>query len=164
MNDELERFTGYLQRVWMTLAGVSALFPLSNVFLRTIPVARWTEGGFGYFPPALVSSIATLACLFTIYWLFSHRKQISVSRPANTTDNGAIQSFVFGILLLLVYLAGHYAVRNDFYFRVLAWESGDLKWIIGDLLLLAAYTGFFVCVTRAFVVLALREFMAATDR
>lgn len=45
------------------------------------------------------------------------------------------------------------------HFRVFGWESDDLRWLAGDVALLAAYVGFFAFVTRAFVVLGLREYL-----
>jgi hypothetical protein len=59
----------------------------------------------------------------------------------------------------MVYLAGHYAISNDFYFRILGWESDDLRRIAGDLVLVIAYGGFFASVTRAFLALGLREYL-----
>jgi len=38
--DELRHFIEFLRNVWAALAGVSVLFPLSNAFSQTIPVAK----------------------------------------------------------------------------------------------------------------------------
>ena len=49
----------------------------------------------------------------------------------------------------------------SFYFRVLGWESDDLRRIAGDLVLLITYSSFFALVTQAFLVLGLREYLRA---
>jgi hypothetical protein len=54
---------------------------------------------------------------------------------------------------------GHYAISHDFYFNVLGWKSEDIRRMAGDLILLIAYVSFFVCVTRAFLALGLREYL-----
>jgi len=74
----------------------------------------------------------------------------------------AVRSFVAGVAALMVYLLGHYAISHDFYFLVLGWESDDLRRIAGDLVLVLAYGGFFVFVTRAFLALGLREYLRST--
>jgi hypothetical protein len=71
----------------------------------------------------------------------------------------AVRSVAFGAVALIMYLAGHYMISNDFYFRILGWESDDLRRTAGDLVLVIAYSGFFVYVTRAFLLLGLREYL-----
>jgi hypothetical protein len=156
--DELKHFLEFLQNLWATLAGVSVLFPLSTALSRTIPVAKWSDGGFGYFSPAIVAGTASLVCVFVTIWTFGQREQ---NRRDGQFDPGkrALRLFGLGIVSLVVYLAGHYSVTHDFYFRVLGWETDDLRWLVGDVVLLIAYVGFFACVTRAFVVLGLREYL-----
>ena len=55
--DELKQFTKFLQSLWATLAGISVLFPLSNVLAKVIPLARWPEGGFAFLSPTLVTAL-----------------------------------------------------------------------------------------------------------
>jgi len=162
--DELRHFMEFLRNVWAALAGVSVLFPLSNAFSQIIPVARWSEGGFAYFSPAIVSGAATLTCIFVIFWTFGQREHNGeTNRTGSNAAKTAVRSFTVGIVSLVLYLVGHYSVSHDFYFRVLGWESDDLRWLAGDVALLAAYVGFFAFVTRAFVVLGLREYLRPTD-
>jgi len=72
-----------------------------------------------------------------------------------------MRSFALGAVALMVYLAGHYTISHDFYFRIFNWESDDLRRIVGDVVLIIAYGGFFVFMTRAFLALGLREYLRA---
>jgi hypothetical protein len=156
---EFKEFVEFLQHLWAILAGVSVLFPLSNTLVRIIPLAQWSDGGFAYLSPHLVSGVATLACLFVVLWTFGQRDKLRAPRAWSSLPQQAVRSFALGAVALMVYLAGHYAISNDFYFRILGWESDDLRRIAGDLVLVIAYGGFFASVTRAFLALGLREYL-----
>jgi hypothetical protein len=156
--DELKKFIGFLQNLWAILAGVSILFPLSNVLAQIIPLAQWGEGGLTYLSPQLVTVISTVACLFVILWTFGQRDQFARQRKRRSTQKQAGLSFAFGVMALIIYLVVHYAVMNDFYFIVLEWESGDLRRVLGDIVLLLAYSAFFVLITRAFMLLGMMEY------
>ena len=156
---ELREFVEFLQHLWAILAGVSVLFPLSNSFVRIIPVAQWREGGFVYLSPALVSGCATLVCLFIVLWTFGQRSEMREFRAWSSLPTKAVRSFALGATALTVYLAGHYAISHDFYFSVLGWQSDDLRRMAGDIVLAVAYVGFFGYVTRAFLALGLREYL-----
>jgi hypothetical protein len=156
---ELKEFVEFLQHLWAVLAGMSVLFPLSNTLVKVVPLAQWSDGGFVYLSPPLVSGFATLACLFVVLWTFGQRDKLRASRAWSALPRQALRSFALGAVALMVYLAGHYAISHDFYFRSLGWESDDLRRIAGDLVLVIAYAGFFAFVTRAFVALGLREYL-----
>ena len=156
---EFKQFLEFLQSLWAMLAGVSVVFPLSNTLVQIIPLAQWTDGGFAYLSPPVVTGVTTLACLFIILWTFGKREEMRSHRTWDSLPRQAGRSFVLGIAGLAVYLVGHYTVKEDFYFRVLGWGSDDLRRIGGDLVLLMAYGGFFALVTRAFLLLGLREYL-----
>jgi hypothetical protein len=157
--EEFKDFIKFLQHLWAILAGVSVLFPLSNTLAGIIPLAQWSDGGFAYLSPAIVSGCATLACLFTVLWIFGQREDLRLPRAWSSLPQRALRSVVVGAVALIVYLTGHYSISNDFYFRILGWGSDDLRRIAGDLVLATSYAGFFVCVTRAFLLLGLREYL-----
>jgi len=157
--DELKQFIDFLQSLWAALAGVSVLFPLSNTLTQVLPLARWPDGGFTYFSPPVVTGLTTLVSLFVILRAFGKREEIREQRAWDALPRQASRSFVLGVVALLAYLAGHSLIANDFYFSVLGWESDDMRRIVGDLVLLSAYVGFFALVTRAFILLGLREFL-----
>lgn len=157
--EELRRFIEFLQNLWASLAGVSVLFPLSNTFAQVIPLGKWTDGGFAYLSPTVVTALSTLVCLFVVFWSFTRRECMQRRGPWQTLPRQAVWLFGIGVGSLIVYLGGHYAITHDFYFAVLGWESEDLRRLFGDLVLLIAYGTFFACVTRAFVALGLREYL-----
>lgn len=123
-------------------------------------MGKWTDGGFAYLSPTLVTALTTLVCLFVVFWTFTTREQIQQRGPWTTLPKQAVWLFGAGVGALNIYnLGGHYAITHDFYFAVLWWESDDLRRIFGDLVLLIAYSSFFTCVTRAFLELGLREYL-----
>jgi hypothetical protein len=159
--DELKQFTKFLQSLWATLAGISVLFPLSNVLAKVIPLAQYPEGGFAYFNPTLVTAISTVTCLFIILWTFGSRQQFANAKRRRLIKRESALSFVVGGIGLIVYLIGHYAVTQDFYYIVFNWASTDMRRLFGDLLLLIAYCVFFAFMTRAFMLLGMLEYYGA---
>jgi hypothetical protein len=158
---EFKDFIEFLQHLWAALAGISVLFPLSNTLTGIIPLAQWSDGGFSYLSPPLVSGVATLASLFIVLWEFGRREALRTPRAWGALPRQAARSFALGVVALQVYLAGHFAISHDFYFQILGWESDDLRRMTGDFVLLIAYSGFFVFMTRAFLALGLREYLRA---
>lgn len=157
--EELKEFINFLQNLWSALAGVSVLFPLSNTIARVIPLGKWPEGGFVYLPPVLVTTLTTLVCVFAVFLTFTKREQFQQDKSNGSLPRQAMWLFGTGVGALLVYMGGHYAISNDFYFKVPGWESDDFRRFIGDVVLLTAYGTFFTCITLAFVGLGLREFL-----
>ena len=150
---EFKDFLLFLQNLWTALAGISVLFPLSNALAKISPLAQWPEGGLTYFPPPLLSIVSSLSCLFLLLWLFGHRYQLG-RRKAQTQKKAGL-SFAVGLIALIVYLTLYLAIANDFYFDVLNWESDDLRRVLGDIVLLLAYSAFFVLMTQAFMLLGM---------
>lgn len=119
---------------------------------------KWEEGGLAYLAPQLVTVVTTLACLFVLLWTFGQRRQLA--RQARTRlYRQAWGLFAVGLAALVLYVVLHAAVKAGFYYRVLGWESDDLRWILGDVVLLVTYAAFFAMLTRAFVLLGLVEFL-----
>lgn len=162
--DELKQFTKFLQSLWGTLAGISVLFPLSNVLTKVIPLAQWPEGGFVYFNPTLVTAISTVTCLFIIIWTFGRRLQFANAKRRRLIRRESALSFVVGGIGLSVYLIGHYAVVQNFYYIVFNWVTGDPQRVFGDLLLLIAYCVFFAFMTRACMLLGMLEYYGSKRR
>ena len=162
--DELKQFAKFLQSLWAALAGISVLFPLSNVLAKVIPLAQWPEGGFAFFNPTLVTAISTVTCLFIILWTFGRRQQFASAKRRRSVRRESALSFVVGGIGLIVYLIGHYAVTQDFYYKVFNWVTGDPQRVFGDLLLLIAYCVFFAFMTRAFMLLGMLEYYGSKRR
>jgi hypothetical protein len=69
-----------LQHLWVVVAAVSVLFPLPKLMARFIPLASWGDGGLIYLSPALVTGLATRACLFVVPWMFGRRGELRTRR------------------------------------------------------------------------------------
>jgi hypothetical protein len=67
-------------------------------------------------------------------------------------------SFLAGLIALIIYLTVQFAVANDFYWNVLGLESDNFWRVLGDIVLLLAYSAFFVLMTRAFMLLGMLEY------
>lgn len=162
--DELKQFTKFLQSLWGILAGISVLFPLSNVLTKVIPLAQWPEGGFVYFNPTLVTAISTVTCLFIMIWTFGRRLQFANAKRRRLINRESALSFLAGGIGLSVYLIGHYAVVQNFYYTVFNWVTGDPQRVFGDLLLLIAYCVFFAFMTRALMLLGMLGYYGSNRR
>jgi len=158
---ELKEFLTFLRKLWALLAGVSVLFPLSNALVRVIPLAQWDQGGLAYLSPRLVTVLSTLACLFVVLRTFATRRELGAQLTGRTFQKRATRRFVLGLVAVGIYLAGYYAIAGGLYYDVLGWESDDLRRIVGDFVLLIAYTGFFGFMTSAFMLIGLSEYLGA---
>jgi len=157
----LREFIAFLQSLWGILAGISVFFPLSNVLVKVIPVGEWyEEGGFGYFSYELVTTIASLITLFIVLCTFGqrHNYEFKAQNEIRLIQKQAWLSFAVGLLVLVIYLIATFAIMNDFYYKVLGWQSDDFRWLLGDVFLLFFYSTFFAMMTRAFMLLGMIEF------
>ncbi len=153
--EEFKKFLQFLQNLWSILAGISVFFPLSNSFAK-IALAQWPEGGLVFFPAELFSTISSLACLFIILYTFGHRHQIGRNR--RTIQKKAMFSFLAGVIALIFYLIVYFAVKEDFWYNYCGVQGGDFIRVFGDIVLLIAYSIFFVLMTRAFMLLGMLEY------
>jgi hypothetical protein len=155
---EFEAFVTFLRNLWGTLAGISILFPLSNVFIQIIPLDKFDNGGpLVWFSPRLFTTLATLVSLFIILWEFGQRNRFQSSKARHSIQKQAWGSFATGLFAILLYLASYYFLAINA-FDVLGWESADSRRLIGEIPLLILYSVFFAFVTRAFVLLGMLEF------
>jgi hypothetical protein len=155
---EFEDFTAFLQNLWGVLAGVSILFPLSNVFTKIIPLETFDSGGaLVWFSPQLFTTIATVVSLFLILSTFGQRDNFQSTKKRATIKKQTWISFVIGLAMLTIYLAGYYFIAINAY-DTLGWESADSRRLIGEIPLFVSYGSFFALLTRAFVMLAMLEF------
>jgi hypothetical protein len=151
----LDAFVKWILRVVSIL---SLLFPLFNTMRKPIPLAKWPEGGLAYFLPEYITYTAILICAFFLLTEFAQRTQIK-DQPKKVTLDQAFKSFVCSFAALLIYLLLHTAINAGFYFQVLGWESGDIRRLLGDVVLLITYSIFFAMITRTFALLSLVEFL-----
>jgi len=158
--EELQDLFTFLRSLWGILAGVTIFFPLSAAFFKLIPVEyRWQTDdymrGFGYFQPSMVIAITTILIIFAMFWLVSHREQFK-PRKRRLMQQRALRCFAAGIGSLILYLTAYEVVSDLTYIREI--YGGNPALIPYDLLLLAAYAGFFVLLTTAFMILGMIEY------
>jgi hypothetical protein len=159
---ELQSFLVFLGSMWGALAGLSVVFPLSNVLADVIPLSSVSaDGAFVRISPAVVTAVSTVSVLFSILWLFGTRQDVGNSNDLTNIRKGALLSFSIGLVLLVAYL-GLYELKLDQAYSSWGWESDDLGHILVEVPLMALYSGFFVLLTRAFVLLGLIEFYGNT--
>jgi hypothetical protein len=156
---EFRDYLEFLKGLWAALGSASVLFPLSNGLAGVIPIGLWPDGGFVAFPKSLITTVTTFICLFLVLWHFGRRRQYQSIAKLNAMVTQAAFSIAISLVFLIIYLAAHFAVSQGVYFNVLGWESDDLRRIFGDAILLLLYANFFGFATRAFLLLALREFL-----
>ena len=158
--DEFKQFLSFLQNLWGLLAGLSVLFPLSNVLVKVVPLQSLDQdGAFAKLSPSLVTTLATITTLFLVLWTFSHRDQFKGRTQRRPLQRQAKFSFGAGLACLVLYLVG-YTVKLTTAYDVWGWESQDPRHLLVEVPLLIAYVAAFALVTRAFLLLAMMEFFS----
>jgi hypothetical protein len=157
--DELQAFVTFLGNLWGLLAGISVFFPLSNVLVKVIPLGRYGEEGgvYDHLQPSLVTGVATVVTLFVILSTFAHRNAFRTDGAAAGIGRRAWLSFAGGVLALVAYLVIH-TVYAQYAWSAWGWGSGDPRKLLAEVPLLATYCAWFSLITRAFVLLAMKEF------
>ncbi len=157
---EFTDFVKFLQTLWGILAGISVLFPLSNVLVKLIPMNNIYDvppGGLSNFSPALITTLATVATLFVILVTFRQRRDLRTRSQRDAVQRQAWIAFGGGFVALLLYFIVYFGIYPAFYAPLQIWGGDPLR-LIGDFLLLVFYGGFFALVTRAFMLLGMLEY------
>jgi hypothetical protein len=157
--DELRAFVGFLGNLWGILAGISVFFPVSNVLVKVIPLGRYGDDGgvYDHLQPPLVTAVATLVTLFMILSTFARRDTFKARDSIPRVERHAWLSFAAGVFALMVYLVVH-TLYAEYAWSAWGWGSGDPRKLLAEVPLLAAYCAWFALITRAFLLLAMREF------
>lgn len=160
---ELKEFLAFLQSLWGLLTGISLFFPLSNALAQLVPLASLDvdpmgnlTGALGFFSPPLVTTVSTLATIFTVLLTFSRRDEFTRSRARPRVQRDALLSFGIGFAALVGYLALYFGIVSIYLGAEI--YRGDPRRLLGDLALLVLYGTIFVQVTRAFLLLGMMEF------
>ena len=161
---EFKDFLAFLQNLWGILAGISVLFPLSNLLLRLIPLKTfdYQEGVLVWFSPGLFTTLTTLVSLFLVLWIFGQRQNFKSKRGSVGIRRQALISFGIGLTALIGYLTLYYFILSSAY-TVLGWVSIDVRRLIGEVPLLILYVAFFTLVTRAFMFLGMVEYFKSNN-
>ena len=156
---EFKDFLAFLQNLCGILAGISVLFPLSNLLLHLIPLKTfdYQEGVLVWFSPGLFTTLTTLVSLFLVLWIFGQRQNFKSKRGRVGIRRQALISFVIGLTALIGYLILYYFILSISYV-VLGWVNGDVRRLIGEVPLLILYVAFFTLVTREFMFLGMGEY------
>lgn len=148
--DELRDFLAFLSSLWGLLAGISVLFPLSNVLVSIIPI----DGGgqpFQDLDPAIVTTLTTLTCIFITFATFGRRNQFTDPERRRRYSWAARLSFGAALVALAFYTLTYHDLYKD-----LVTHDGQNS--LYDGLYAALYLVSFVLITRAFLVLAMLEY------
>lgn len=157
--EEFRDFIIFLQNLWGLLANISVVFPLSNVFIKIIPLKAYGEEGgvFEHLSPPLITTVATLVTLFVILGTFSNRDTFKEKQKRQGIQRQAWISFMIGIVSLVIYLI-IYTMYLQYAWEPWGWGSGDPRKLFAEIPLLIAYSAFFALITRAFMLLGMIEF------
>ena len=154
--DELRDFLAFLSSLWGLLAGISVLFPLSNVLVSIIPI----DGGgqpFQDLDPAIVTTLTTLSCISITFATFGRRTQFSEGERRRRYGWAARLSFGAALVAL-----GFYTLTYHDLYTNLVSEQGQNS--LYDAIYAALYLASFVLITRAFLVLAMLEYFPERPR
>jgi hypothetical protein len=152
---ELREFLQFLRSLWGLLASISVLFPLSNVLVGVIPI----DGGgnpFQNLSPGVVTTLTTLTCIFLTFATFGRRSQFSERLRRRRYATSARIAFGGAIGALAIYL-----LTSDALYRALITDNpnSELGVVLYDGLFAALYISSFALLTRAFLVLAMLEYI-----
>jgi hypothetical protein len=153
---ELRKFLQFLSSLWGILAGISMLFPLSNLLVGVIPAAGHGKP-FDAISPAVVTSITTVSCLFITFATFARRDQYGNPGRRPKLGRSAGISFLVGVAALAFYV-----LTPPGLYVILVEENPDSALYVAlyDGLFSILYAMFFVLLTRSFLVLAMLEYFA----
>lgn len=149
MTTDLKAFITYITSLWGVLTGVTAVFPLADVFLKVIPLPI---DGYEKSTAPIAIPMTTLVALFILFYSFVQRDKIN-----STMSRKAGMFFIVGLTALLVFF-----FLNHFEYPLRVRIFPDLDSTDDYVLMLGFivpfYVAFFAFVTRAFAILALIEF------
>lgn len=108
---ELREFLAFLHSLWGLLAGISILFPLSNVLFTTIPLELHGEPLFDLSPGA-VTAATMVTCVFLTFATFGRRDTFREPARRDHYHTVATVSFAGALGALFVYLTAP-SILND---------------------------------------------------
>jgi hypothetical protein len=149
MKGDFAAFLKYLTSLWGLLAGLTAVFPLADVFLKVIPLP---VDAYEHATAPIAIPLTTLVALFIVFYSFVQR-----ARVTPTAARRSPWLFGLGLLALAAFFLLHhfeYPLRN-WLFPGLDSTDDYVLLLVG---IVPFYIAFFACMTRAFTLLALVEF------
>jgi hypothetical protein len=160
---ELSDVLRFLHGLWGLLTGASFAFPLSSYLFDLVPIGRSGTTPYELLSPELLTSLATVCCIFVLLFALVYRRNLGAERDADDfIMSAAPGALVVGLLGLVVYLIAFGVLRvlgGDVY------RSAPLitTHVALEIVALVSYLTFFAALTGAFVLLALREYMSGQE-
>ena len=144
----------FLGSIWGLLAGVSVLFPLSNVLFKVLPLTQRTQEsprGLALLPTQLVTTIASVLTLFVLLQTVASRDLITSNSRATVQISAGV-CFLFAMEFLVLYLRTYYRPSPQ--------KQRPYNILYSDFLQLFTYALLFAMLTLAFTVLAYKEYLS----
>jgi hypothetical protein len=159
---ELREFLQFLRSLWGLLAGISVFFPLSNALVTVIPIGDEAKP-FQDLSPGVVAVLATLTCIFVTFATFGRRDQFRDPQRRRRYATSARASFGVALGALAIYVLTYPAL-----YEILVTNGpGAIGKALYDGIYAALYIASFALLTRAFLLLAMLEYVpessATTD-
>ncbi|GAB6190707.1 hypothetical protein [Desulfocastanea catecholica] len=148
-NNDLRSFIKYMSSLWALLAGITVVFPLSDVLLEVISLPA---DAYQKSTAPIAIPVTTLVTLFTLFYTFVQRdkSQYVTVRQSNVF-------FMLGLSSLVIFfLLEHFEepLRENF----LPFLDTSDDYVLLLVAVVPFYVCFFACITRAFTILALMEY------
>jgi hypothetical protein len=156
---DLRDFLRFLQSLWGILAGVSLLFPLSNVFFDVLPIHEKYRPFHNLSAPAL-TAVTVVTCLFITFATFGRRQEFRDATRRRRFGRAARACFLLAVANCAVFLLGRdLAIDNV----IVLGQEDQPPALLFDGVFAIVYVAFFALMTRAFLLLAMLEYFPATQ-
>ncbi|THV24257.1 hypothetical protein [Glycomyces paridis] len=156
---ELREFLGFLRSLWGLLAGVSVLFPLSNLLAEVVPIDQ--DGRpFTQLDPATLTAITMVTCIFITFATFHRRDEFT----DDTVRRAQARKSRIAFTVALAAGAAYLFCRTFAYDNIIELDTtpdyADFMWksAIYEGVFAVLYVAFFALLTWAFLLLALLEY------
>ena len=166
---DLKEIAAFLRSTWGALSAIASLLAPLNSYFKFLPLASHgytatlttmdsDPGALLFLSPQLFGTAAIIMTCFFVFQTFSERDTIKKLQRAKIKVK-AYRDFVIGFLALLAYLK-FYFDSADSSFRFYYTHRRFLVPVYHDLLLLVLYSFSFAFMTRAFILLGLKEYVS----
>jgi hypothetical protein len=156
---DLREFLRFLQSLWGILAGVSLLFPLSNVFFDVLPIHEKYRPFNNLSAPA-VTAVTVVTCLFITFATFGQRQQFRSAKRRRHFGLAARLCFLLAVVACAAFLLGRDVAINGI---IDLGQEDQPPALAFDGVFATIYVAFFALMTRAFLLLAMLEYFPATQ-
>ena len=152
---DFQAFIRYISTLWGVLGSITVVFPLADIILKRIPLPV----ACGNSTSSVGIPITLLASLFVLLYTFVQRHR----HTATSARRSGIFFFLGLIFLVIFLLFSHFEqpLRERLFDPDVIDSSDDYVLLLVGVV--PFYVAFFACITRAFAILALIEFLREGD-